>query len=824
MGALSGGKQAGKNLLRGVKRLYSGAEHPDIKFNGKPPAQWTPEEFEQFGKMHGVENLGPLSPLENVAGVDIPGGTGGKFTYYDLMHLKSSAIDPNQIGDEASKAIQKKFSRTLQPDPKSDEQLFNRMQFGMLSPNQPLTRNEFEAARLMVRSPEDIAAVADRTPWNYGDKVSIAQRKKIQDRDKVLLGTQSSDTGGLGFKGTADYTNINDLAKTFKSGDADWWRKKSDESWEDLLNRSQSQQRGMSSKVGSFSQVWQNPGEASISAIDRHMGKKFEPHLFGSAAEKLKYEDKVKNLYNARLDKAKKAKQQYESGAIGPDEYQKKLDTLVSPEGAPVTSYDQVKEMPGGNALIADARMGLITGSKTRKLRNTSGELNEIPEFKDVEWLSEPEKGILIGDKYRKALEVNQELASEAGMGLFENQWNVWDKLRGRLEPHEIMFPGLEKLPPMSKNQLASAYAEHGKAGYNSGQGVVDKTGVGKMSPPAAAYWTPPALAVGAGALAGAGASQDAEAGFFGPASKLWNKSAEAAAKKMLRAGASRDSIWRKTGIDLGNVDGIPRAEFDDSSFDILTENLGWGDRVPRGSMSESISGTPILEHYPDIGDIRAAQVGPGESVFYRPGGAGPFDREKIDYGGRKSAAHELQHAIQGREGMTSGASGQNMNYRRNAGEVEARNVEDRIGMSPQERIDTPPWLTEDTPTREQLVPGGRSRRKLAIADGVAPAAGLGGMLLGEQAQAAAYSENPYAILAPSAQQVINSAQPNVIAEGAVNPRAQQAAMLLRGIETPLDPMLGQGWLTGGISNWLDRAAYGKANWRDRAGAAMDFL
>ena len=42
--------------------------------------------------------------------------------------------------------------------------------------------------------------------------------------------------------------------------------------------------------------------------------------------------------------------------------------------------------------------------------------------------------------------------------------------------------------------------------------------------------------------------------------------------------------------------------------------------------------------------------------------------------------------------------------YKRHAGEVEARNVQTRMNMSPVERRVNPPWKTQDTPDEQQIV------------------------------------------------------------------------------------------------------------------------
>src|SRR3954466_14400008 len=69
-----------------------------VMFRGKSPMEMTPEEYQAFGAHYGVKNLGPLSPLQNArdaAGREfsIPGGAEGKWTYYDLLHMKANPIN-----------------------------------------------------------------------------------------------------------------------------------------------------------------------------------------------------------------------------------------------------------------------------------------------------------------------------------------------------------------------------------------------------------------------------------------------------------------------------------------------------------------------------------------------------------------------------------------------------------------------------------------------------------------------------------------------------------------------------------------------------------
>lgn len=48
-----------------------------------------------------------------------------------------------------------------------------------------------------------------------------------------------------------------------------------------------------------------------------------------------------------------------------------------------------------------------------------------------------------------------------------------WDRIRNRLEPHEILFPGLEQVPRMSLDQMKTVTKDLSKAGYMAAEGGV---------------------------------------------------------------------------------------------------------------------------------------------------------------------------------------------------------------------------------------------------------------------------------------------------------------------------------------------------------------
>jgi hypothetical protein len=79
----------------------------------------------------------------------------------------------------------------------------------------------------------------------------------------------------------------------------------------------------------------------------------------------------------------------------------------------------------------------------------------------------------------------------------------LWDRIRNRLEPHEIMFPGLEKLPRMSMDQMRKVRKDLKDAGYMSGTKVMDEE-TGELSKLAPARPLPSASRAGYFAVPGA--------------------------------------------------------------------------------------------------------------------------------------------------------------------------------------------------------------------------------------------------------------------------------------------------------------------------------
>jgi hypothetical protein len=423
-------------------------------FQGRSPSEWTPEEFQEVGRRFGVENLGPASPPQTFRYADesefrIPGGLEGKFTYHDLLDMKAQGIDPSKIDRGLHTQIQQKILRTMTPDDVTDARVWDGLVFGMTSPNNPLFPNQLAQSRLRLRDPKMLDDLAGMIDWAPGQAVDKEARMAAGNRIASAFGLDAASKGGLGARGSADYTRVAELAKMFKENPA-FFRKNEAEGWDQFVERISSQVAGLSMKTGSFGSVWQDPATAAISAIDRHMARQFEKTggLFRDEAQRLDWENRVVDRWNKS----------------NPDRQ--------------ASSFYELRQTQGADGHIGKMLLEFVGDAKTPKFRlapkrasgANKGDVNpNIPEhLKNVDWVSEPETVYKMGEAYRRALDVNDRFARENGLGLFGSQWMEWDRIRRRLEPHENMFPGLERIPAMSRAQLRAVDAEHSASGHKN--------------------------------------------------------------------------------------------------------------------------------------------------------------------------------------------------------------------------------------------------------------------------------------------------------------------------------------------------------------------
>jgi len=425
-------------------------------YKGKQPKEWTPGEFADVGDIAGVPNLGPLTkpktyPYAQGGGeFQVPGGTEGKFTYFDMLHNKANPIDPSRVDPSLHADIQRKLSASLTPDQMTPERAWSGLTFGMTSPNNPLFPNQLAASRLRARDPALIQDLAAQSPIPLG---TIAPQKgpggRLEESAKIAqrYGLDAAGKGGLGVRGSGDYTRISDLAKMFQQ-DPSFFMRQGDETWQQLTERIASQVPGLSMKTGSFGVVWENPAKAMTSAIDRHMGMDAlrEGTLFTSPGQQADWEGRLIALWNKN----------------NPDR--------------PVGSFGELQRTPGTESAIVDAVLGLVNDARNPKLRlapkkgSNSGEgiLNpKVPEhLREANWVQEPATVSVMGPNYKAALDATGRRAAEHGLGVFAGQHMTWDRIRRRYEPHENMFPGLERMPAMSREQLREVAGEHRASGH----------------------------------------------------------------------------------------------------------------------------------------------------------------------------------------------------------------------------------------------------------------------------------------------------------------------------------------------------------------------
>ena len=200
-------------------------------------------------------------------------------------------------------------------------------------------------------------------------------------------------------------------------------------------------------------------------------------------------------------------------------------------------------------------------------------------------------------------------------------------------------------------------------------------------------------------------------------------------ARKAEKSGLPKDRIFDATGWYRGK-DGQWRYEIDDSSSQI-SEPIASGDVLswkPDVNRADNIYRQESLyQAYPQLGSIPVKgdmsrdpytqHVRRKMHGNYLPGGLG-ITLSTYPQRARSTMAHELQHGVQDVEKFATGSNPwkarsmiSNINglsdydiYRRLAGEVEARNVQKRLGLLADDRRMLPPWLTEDVAQSEQLV------------------------------------------------------------------------------------------------------------------------
>lgn len=212
---------------------------------------------------------------------------------------------------------------------------------------------------------------------------------------------------------------------------------------------------------------------------------------------------------------------------------------------------------------------------------------------------------------------------------------------------------------------------------------------------------------------------------FIGAKAKIWNK---ANAEKFLDLevqGLSPIEIWKKTGT-FRTPDGVLKQEIPDNFARLRADfNAAIANKANdyksgiEGEIGGMLQHSELFKAYPDL--LQNLRYTVNKQPDWLPESAAGAQYSKT-FGGKEKIStstkteedalsklmHELQHAVQTREGWQSGGlESQFRNtpeisafdkYRALAGEVEARAVQARKTMTPQQRQETFPLSNYDLP------------------------------------------------------------------------------------------------------------------------------
>jgi hypothetical protein len=152
---------------------------------------------------------------------------------------------------------------------------------------------------------------------------------------------------------------------------------------------------------------------------------------------------------------------------------------------------------------------------------------------------------------------------------------------------------------------------------------------------------------------------------FIGPNAAIFNKGMAAKALQMEKAGASPEDIWSATGTFRG-PDKQWRQEISDKAAKITEDvyNQISSNKEFKGPMGQALQHEELYKAYPQtarIPTVMYADETPYGSVLR--GKVGTFEVPQITVGGpssmsqRSTGLHEIQHAIQQKEGFARGGN-----------------------------------------------------------------------------------------------------------------------------------------------------------------------
>ena len=202
--------------------------------------------------------------------------------------------------------------------------------------------------------------------------------------------------------------------------------KSHEENWANFVDRIITQVPGLKAKTGAFSTVWQDPAEAGVSAIDRHMLAIIRDNVFDSPAAAKKWNTDTIKKWN---DSVKKYNQEAAKFNKNPK------NTAKRTPRKPIASIDDLSTTPGGTEYFNEEMFKTVNNPAEPKIRTQKGDVSPaVPTHlrpENADYVKEPTHAVAMSPGYKRGLQdVSKQAARPGSTGLFSDQWYLWDPQR----------------------------------------------------------------------------------------------------------------------------------------------------------------------------------------------------------------------------------------------------------------------------------------------------------------------------------------------------------------------------------------------------------
>ncbi|MCL2124083.1 MAG: hypothetical protein FWH34_08310, partial [Desulfovibrionaceae bacterium] len=161
-------------------------------------------------------------------------------------------------------------------------------------------------------------------------------------------------------------------------------------------------------------------------------------------------------------------------------------------------------------------------------------------------------------------------------------------------------------------------------------------------------------------------------------------------AMRLAESGTDNEAVRRQTGWFKG-MDGKWRYEIPDSLDKItIPEN------PVRTMLGEIYDNPELYAAYPDLKNLVVEVTATGDSAYLIGSDMIYLSKAGENRTVKQFLLHEIQHAVQTREGFARGATANDPNYTMSAGEIEAYDVAGRGGLSADQRLRYAPDINAD--------------------------------------------------------------------------------------------------------------------------------